>query len=118
VNQNVKNLSEGLFPAAVTISSSGGGAGGTSVIPVALKVLRAGTIMVNTNLDSASFTITGPETYIGSGKIWRTDEAARDLFHQYGQVKGFRRPPSATFEIKTGLTVSLTAGTGLLRRRT
>lgn len=108
VNQDVKKLSEGLFPAAVTISSSGGGAGGTSIIPVALKVLRAGTIIVNTNLDSASFAINGSETYAGSGKTWRTDEAAPGTYSiEYGQVKGFRTPPSGTFEIKTGQTVVL-----------
>ncbi len=107
VNQSVKNLSEGLFPAAVTVSSSGG-VGSTSVIPVTLKVARAGTIMVNTNLDSASVTITGPETYTGSGKMWRTDEARPGTYSiQYGQVKGFRKPPSGTFVIKTGQTVVL-----------
>ncbi len=107
VNQSVKNLSEGLFSAAVTVSSSGG-AGSATVIPVTLKVAKTGTIMVNTNLDSSSFTITGPGTYTGSGKIWRTDEARPGTYSiQYGQVKGFRKPPSGTFEIKTGQTVVL-----------
>jgi hypothetical protein len=78
-----------------------------------LKVVAAGTVIVNANLDEASFTIAGATTagtvtYTGSGKSWRTDDAKPAAYTiQFGHIKGYRRPATRSFEVKTGKVTTI-----------
>lgn len=107
LNQDVNNLLEGIYNATVTINATNA-IGSPATITVTLKTVVAGTIIVNTNLDEASFTISGPVTYTGSGTHWKTDEAKEGTYSiEFGHVKGFRRPASQSFKVKTGQSVTI-----------
>lgn len=107
LNQNADSLAEGIYTTSVTVSAPNA-AGGPVSIPVSLKVVVAGTITVTTNLDEATFSITGPETYSGTGMSWQTEEARPGTYTiRFGHVKGYRRPATRTFDVKTGKTVTI-----------
>jgi hypothetical protein len=106
-NSNIQSFAEGVYAATVTVSAAGA-SGSPAVVPVSLKVEAAGTIIVNTNLDAAAYTIEGPAVYAGSGKSWRTDEARPGEYTlRFGLVRGSKKPASQTFEVKTGRKVVL-----------
>lgn len=107
LNGNANTLAEGTHNGLITVTAPNA-INSPVTVPVSVKVVVAGTIIVNTNLDEASFTITGPTVFTGSGKYWRTDEAKPGMYSvQFAYIKGFRRPPTRGFEIKTGRTVTL-----------
>jgi hypothetical protein len=75
-----------------------------------LKIVKAGTIIVNTNLDAASFSITGPAEFSGSGSAWRTDEAAPGSYTiSFNDIAGFSRPAQRTFEVTPGVKTAIDA---------
>jgi hypothetical protein len=113
LNQNADTLSEGTYTASVTVTATNAVNSPVSV-PVTLKVVKAGTLIVTSNLDEAAFTIAGKltsgaeVTLAGSGKDWMNDEVGPGSYTiQFGSVKGYRRPPSRAFEITTGQSVTI-----------
>lgn len=95
-------FAEGLYTSQVAVQAPGA-AGSPATIPITLRVVKAGTIVVKTNLDASSFTITGPAAYQGTGKYWSTDEARPGRYVvQFGHVTGYRRPATRTIRIMTG----------------
>lgn len=68
-----------------------------------------GTISVSTNLSSASFTITGPATYPGSGLSFTRNDAAPGTYTiTYSAVLGYATPPSETKVLTAGGTIVFT----------
>lgn len=58
---------------------------------------QTGSIIVSTNLDQATFTITGPQTYGGSGKSWSVSDAPTGTYTiTYGDISGYITPSSET----------------------
>ena len=56
--------------------------------------VEAGTIIVNTNIESATFTISGPTTYYGSGSQWIEELALPGNYRIiYRPVSGYKEPP-------------------------
>ncbi len=56
-----------------------------------------GTISITTNLDGATFTLTGPATYSGGGKLWtKTGAPAGNYTITFGAVVGYAPPPDST----------------------
>ncbi|MCL4475399.1 MAG: hypothetical protein M1508_04115 [Nitrospirae bacterium] len=107
LNQNANSLAEGIYTATVSVTAPNA-QGSPANIPVTLKVVVAGTIAVTTNLDAATFTISGPSPDTGSGKAWKTDEAKPGIYTiEFGYVKGYRRPAMRSFEVKTGKSVTV-----------
>jgi hypothetical protein len=62
-----------------------------------------GTIQVITNLAQATFTITGPRTYTGSGTSWSTSGVPLGTYTiAYGAVTGYNPPPNETKTLTAG----------------
>jgi hypothetical protein len=109
LNQNANSLADGTYYATVSVASPGA-IGSPVAVPVSLKVATAGSIIVNTNLDGAAFTVSGPSPSIGTGRAWRTDEAKPGTYTvQFDYVSGYRKPANRTFELKSGKTVTIDA---------
>ena len=73
------------------------------------EIPKVGIIAVNTNLDAASFTITGPVTYSGSGKSWSTSYAPVGNYTiSFSSVDGYETPPSQTKTLNTSETITFT----------
>gem|GEM_PF-1704850 len=107
LNQNANSLAEGAYNTTVTVTAPNA-IGSPVLVPVNLKVVVAGSIIVNTNLEAASFSISGPSPDSGSGKTWRTDEAKPGSYTiQFGFIKGYRKPATRTFDLKSGKAITL-----------
>ncbi len=118
LNQGADTLAEGNYTADITLNATNAVNSPVNV-PVTLRVVVGGTIIVNilnTDLSSASFTVTGTlsdgstVTYKETGKTWRTDEAKPGSYAiQFDYIKGYRRPASKKFDIETGKSVTIDA---------
>lgn len=109
VNRNATELPDGTYSGSVVVTAPGA-LGSPATVPVALRVLTAGSIAVTSNDDNASFAITGPETLTGSGRSWRTDEAKPGIYTvAFGYFKGYRRPVTRQISVTTGHLVSVAA---------
>ncbi len=66
-------------------------------------------IVVTTNLDEATFTITGPVTYNGSGKEYTVKNVPVGTYTvTFGDVKGYETPQSVKKDVKEGEIVTFT----------
>ncbi|MCX5894983.1 MAG: hypothetical protein NTZ51_04005 [Proteobacteria bacterium] len=71
--------------------------------------LNTGTIEVKTNLARATFLISGPASYSGSGKNWRRISTPAGTYTiTYSDVPGFVTPASETKTLSSGGTISFT----------
>ncbi|MBZ0239139.1 MAG: 6-bladed beta-propeller, partial [Cutibacterium acnes] len=106
-NQNVDAMSEGQYNVNVTITAPAA-ANSPAVVPVRLRVVVAGTVTVTTNLDAATFALTGPVIYSGSGKAWTMDEVKAGTYTvEFGTVKGYRKPATRTVTVQSGQTITI-----------
>jgi T5SS/PEP-CTERM-associated repeat protein len=72
-----------------------------------LAVTWGGSINVTTNLSAATFTITGPATFSGSGTSFTQNNAPAGAYTiQYGAVTGYASPASQTQTLSAGGTVT------------
>ncbi len=106
VTVSIKPFARGFLPgeynATLTVDA-GDVTGSPAIIPVKLRVLFAGTIKVITNLYEASFSISGPESFDGSGLIWMTHEAPPGRYKiRFNHLAGYVKPPDRSFQIETG----------------
>lgn len=63
-------------------------------------------INVETNLDLASFNISGPASYSGSGKSWSTTGAPTGIYTvTFGTVPGYTTPPSQMINLGVSGTI-------------
>lgn len=70
---------------------------------ISLSAPQSGTIEVSANLEDATFTISGPDFYSGSGKFWsQSDAPPGDYTITYGSVSGYKTPASETKTLSSG----------------
>lgn len=83
---------------------------GTHSLTISVSsLITTGTINVLTNLPSATFTLTGPATYTGSGISWtKPDALAGQYTITYSNVPGYTTPPSEQKTLPTGGTITFT----------
>jgi hypothetical protein len=109
LNQLSDSLPEGTHNATVTVIAPNA-INSQMNVDVILDVVIAGTVIVNSNIDAASFSISGNESYIGSGINWRSDEIKPGTYSiQFDHVQGYRRPAQKTFDVNTGESVTIDA---------
>jgi hypothetical protein len=102
LNDRVKNLGTGTYTAAVTVTAPNA-LGSPVTVTVTLNVSAGTMIAVNTNLENASFTISGPAQYTGTGKNWKQEGVPSGAYSiQFDTVKGFRKPAIRTFKVEEG----------------
>ncbi|MEK7399272.1 MAG: hypothetical protein AAB116_20220 [Candidatus Poribacteria bacterium] len=79
------------------------------------KQLLPGNIDVQTNLDSASFDLTGPANYSGSGKSWsKTNAPAGTYTITYKPVASYETPSSEGKQLPSGGSVSFSGQYSLI----
>ena len=66
VAPNISGLAKGTYTGTVTVTASGA-QGSPADLPVTLEIATAGTVKVSTNISNASFELSGPASYNGSG---------------------------------------------------
>jgi hypothetical protein len=82
---------------------------GGSVIVLASPNISTGNITVTTNLPNATFTITGPTTFSGSGTSFtRTNVPVGSYTITYGAVQGYSAPPPQTLTLAAGASIRFT----------
>jgi len=70
---------------------------------ISLSAPQSGTIEVSANLEDATFTISGPDFYSGSGKFWsQSDAPPGDYTITYGSVSGYKTPALETKTLSAG----------------
>lgn len=105
----------GTFDGSVTISA-GCDAITPVVLPVSLQYIKGGTIKVVTNIDGASYKITGPETYTGSGKGFVVEAAPAGTYEiTFNNVAGFKTPDGKSLLVSLGETSTFTGAYADLR---
>jgi hypothetical protein len=105
VSVNVSGLSAGTYTGNIKIDAPNT-TGSPANISVTLDIRPSGTIHVTTNLTSASFTITGPQTYTGSGTDWAVTDVPDGTYTiNYNNVSGYKTPPSETKALSGGGTI-------------
>ncbi len=98
----VKGFAPGEYNASV-VFEAGDVSGSPQVVNVKLKILRAGTIRVITNLEDASFEIRGPDKFSGSGIEWSTDLASPGRYTiEFHDVPGYLTPSPRSFTLNSG----------------
>jgi hypothetical protein len=95
------------FQNAVLAGGGGGGGGPCGGDPVELQcnagLAPLGTINVTTNLAAATFTITGPATYTGSGTSFTQTFAPAGTYSiVFGAVAGYQTPPPESLTLPNG----------------
>jgi sugar lactone lactonase YvrE len=88
------------------------------VVPVTLDVVAGGTIDVTTNNADASFTITGPETYSGTGTSYTVSGASVGTYTvEFGDVAGFKTPEDCSIDVTNGATATCNGEYTDIRKR-
>lgn len=86
--------------------------GGAAVLQpwvLALEAPTTGTVQVTTNQSSASFTITGPTTFVGSGLSSTFPNAPPGNYTiTFGAISGYATPSPQTQTLTAGATLSFT----------
>ena len=108
VTAKVKDFKPGSYEAQIVIDA-GDVVNGPATISVRLEVRKAGNIVVTTNLDEASFSVSGPDTFVGSGKSWTAENARTGSYMiTFQHVKGYAKPNTKSFMVTASNTVSVT----------
>jgi hypothetical protein len=90
------NLEPGTYTGHITVTADGAN-GSPATITVNLEIKTSRRIAVSTNLESASFTITGPASYEGSGTTYVIEDAPAGTYTvTFKHVKGYRTPKPQT----------------------
>ena len=100
ISINTLNLNLGSHIGNINLNSNGGIKEGI----IYLNVVKApeGAIIVNTNIESATFTISGPTPCIGSGKQWIKESAPAGTYTIiYNPVSGYETPPPENKKLTT-----------------
>jgi sugar lactone lactonase YvrE len=101
-NEHVESLEPGAYGATVTVDA-GEVEGSPASLPVSLIVVRAGTVVVRSNIEEAAFVLAGPETYHGSGTLWQSDTVAPgDYQIDFAHISGYRKPAPISVTVRSG----------------
>jgi hypothetical protein len=105
-------LKAGTYSGNVTVAAPGA-QGSPANVAVSLQVVHAGTVKVTSNITDAAYDMTGPVSYNGSGKTWRSDEVTPgDYTITFRRVPGYLKPMARRFTVKTGQEIDLAGDYG------
>ncbi len=114
---DVTGLPGGTHTGRISIEA-GCAKGSPAGVSVSLEYIKGGTINVLTNLNEASYTITGPQTYTGAGISYQADAVPEGAYTiTFGRVKGFKTPPSYSLSVADGQIVQFTGNYKDLRKQ-
>ncbi|TAN40756.1 MAG: hypothetical protein EPN25_06595 [Nitrospirae bacterium] len=108
VTVDAAGLLPGTYRGKISVAADG-----NSVIPaevsVELTVLANNTIRVKTNKGNAVFSISGPQSFQGSGSSWSVSNVADGSYTiTYAEVRGARTPGPETQTVAGGSTIIFT----------
>jgi len=108
VSANTTGLTAGTYSGSITITSAGA-TGSPAAISVNLTLTSAGGINVTTNLQEASFSITGTAKYQGTGLSWSETNAPSGQYTiTFNKVAGYKTPAPQTFAVSSGKGITIT----------
>lgn len=108
-SSGLSSLSSGVHSGQITISTACPQIAAQTVA-VDLNYMKGGTIKVSSNIDEASYTITGPETYNGAGKDFLLEVVPAGTYTiAYDAVSGFMSPASYSLTVAENETVTFSA---------
>jgi uncharacterized protein (TIGR03437 family) len=108
VNLELPRSLRGQGDVSISLTVDGKTANALTVSMAALPPV--GSIQVATNLSAASFAISGPANYSGSGTTWTTTNApVGDYTITYGALAGYATPSAQTKTLGAGGTIAFTA---------
>lgn len=106
-DSSVSSYASGTYSANITITAPDA-KGSPITIPVTLQVITGGSITVKTNLNEATFDITGPQNYSGSGMNWQVQDVPPGSYEiTFGDVAGYKTPASRTFTVTAGDNITI-----------
>lgn len=107
LDSSVSAFASGTYNASIMISAPDA-LGSPVTVPVTLQVITGGMITVKTNLEEATFKITGPQNYSGSGTSWTATEVPPGSYEiTFGDVPGYKTPSARTFTVTAGSTANI-----------
>lgn len=108
VSVDTAGLAGGEYTGNITVTADCS-ADGPVTVPVTLSYIKGGTINVTTNIAEAIYTITGPETYTGSGTSYTVQGVPEGTYTiTFGHVAGFKEPSSYSISVLDGGTADFT----------
>ncbi len=117
VSVDASGLAGGTYTGNITVTSDCA-AVEPVVVPVTLVYVKGGRIEVITNHDDATFSISGPASYSGSGKSSAFEGVPDGLYTiEFGRVAGFLAPEPYSLEVSGGGTVRFSGIYKDLRKR-
>jgi len=101
VSISTAGLVSGSYTGHLTVNAPGA-LGTGSQITVNLTIQPSTKIAVTTNVAAASFTLSGPATYSGSGQNWSVEDAVPGSYSiAYAAVPGYEKPSSQALTLGT-----------------
>jgi hypothetical protein len=115
----LQNMAAGEYTGTITVDAGCSAiAGSPATVTVALTYVKGGTIIVKTNLDGATFTISGPEGYAGSGTEFSVEGVPEGAYTvTFDKVAGFKGPSAVTLDVVDGTETVFTGEYIDLRER-
>jgi len=102
---NTAGLASGIYRGQISVSTAGR-SGSPSMLSVDLTVIATNTIQVVTNNADAIFSISGPQSFKGSGTSWSASNIADGTYTiAYGEVSGLKTPMSEALTVAGGNTI-------------
>jgi hypothetical protein len=115
VSVHPENLDAGTYKGNIKIEAPGA-IGSPANVEVTLTVTSLGTINVSCNIAAASFTISGPVKYEGSGETWTASDVPDGAYTiTYTAVTGYMTPQAETREVSKGSTIEFEGNTSALQ---
>jgi hypothetical protein len=103
VTPDVSGKGTGTYTGTITIDAGASVAGSPATVDVILEVVKTGSIRVESNITEASFSISGPADYTGSGVSNVYEDVPQGRYSiAFDHVSGYIRPASQEFYVRTG----------------
>ncbi|MEM7828221.1 MAG: VCBS repeat-containing protein, partial [Candidatus Aenigmatarchaeota archaeon] len=114
-DSSVSSYASGTYNGSITVTAPDA-KGSPITIPVTLQVITGGSIAVKTNINEATFDISGPQNYSGSGTDWSVLDVTPGTYNiTFGDVSGYKTPSPKTFTVTAGNNITIEAQYELVR---
>lgn len=114
-DSSVSSFASGTYNGNITVTAPDA-KGSPIIVPVTLQVISGGAIEVKTNLDEATFEITGPQNYSGSGTSWSAVDVPPGNYQiTFGDVPDYKTPTPRTFTVTAGSKATIEANYEIVR---
>jgi sugar lactone lactonase YvrE len=108
VSVDASGMTGGLHSGSITVGASCV-SGEPITVPVTMEAIAGGTIEVTTNNEDASFSISGPESYSGTGTFFTVSGAPEGAYAVvFERVAGFKTPESCSLDVLNDETATCT----------